>query len=233
MNSHAGNWGIALIMIVAASWLIYRFLAPKGWREWARAGLVQAFVIALYAEMYGFPLTIYLIARIFHLDASRMSANLWSDLLGIGELGMMIAMFAGYFFVFLGVGMIMEGWRELYQAHKTGRLQTGGLYRFVRHPQYTGIFLAIFGEGVVHWPTIFSVAMFPIIVIAYVLLARKEERQMMEKFGEEYRAYRQRVPAFLPRWGQWKRLAAVAGGERAQIAVARNSSGVPTRKEGD
>ena len=213
MNSDAGKWGLGVIVVLAASWFFYRYIAPKTWREWTRAGLVQAFIIAFYAEMYGFPLTIYLVARFFGLDASRMSANLWSNILGIGEAGMMIAMIIGYVFVFLGIGLIVEGWRELYQAQKAGRLMTTKLYGLVRHPQYTGIFLAIFGEGIVHWPTIFSVALFPIIVIAYVLLAKKEERQMEEKFGEEYRAYRRRVPAFLPPLRNWGKIFRAAGSE--------------------
>ena len=76
---------------------------------------------------------------------------------------------------------------------------TDGVYARVRHPQYTGLFLVVFGEGVVHWPTIVSVAAFPVIVLAYALLARKEERQMIEKFGDEYREYQRRVPMFIPR----------------------------------
>ncbi len=93
--SHAGAWAFAVIMIVGASWFFYRFLAPKTWREWAGAGLVQAFIIALYAEMYGFPLTIYLLVRFFGLDKSHLSANLWSSLLGVGETGMLISMLLG------------------------------------------------------------------------------------------------------------------------------------------
>ena len=100
---------------------------------------------------------------------------------------------------------MIVGWRELYRAHKQARLATEGPYAFVRHPQYTGIFMVLFGEGVVHWPTVFSLTAFPIVVIAYVLLARKEERQMIEKFGDEYREYRRRVPMFLPRWSDWRK----------------------------
>lgn len=76
---------------------------------------------------------------------------------------------------------------------------TEGVYSRMRHPQYTGLFIIVFGEGIVHWPTIVSVAAFPIIVLAYTLLARKEERQVVEKFGDEYREYRRHVPMFIPR----------------------------------
>jgi protein-S-isoprenylcysteine O-methyltransferase Ste14 len=206
MNNLYG-WGLAAIVIVLVSWFFYRFVAPKSWREWTRAGLVQAFIIAFYAEMYGFPLTIYLLARFFGLDISPAAGgNLWSQLFGYGDVPMIIAMIIGYAFVLVGILMLIEGWREIYQASRDNRLATGGLYGVVRHPQYTGIFLALFGEGIVHWPTILSVVMFPIIVLAYVWLARKEEREMLQKFGDQYRDYQRRVPMFLPRWGQWRSL---------------------------
>lgn len=202
--AHSGAWGLALIIIVIASWFLYRYLAPKTWKEWASAGVVQAFIIALYAEMYGFPLTIYLLVRFFGLDQTNLNASLWSTLLDMGETGMMIAMILGYALLFIGIGIFMEGWRELHRAREENRLVTDRLYGLVRHPQYTGLFIALFGEGIVHWPTIFSVALFPVIVLAYYLLARGEERKVEEEFGEEYRAYRQRVPMFIPRWGQWR-----------------------------
>ncbi len=203
---HSGVWALAVIMIVVVSWIFYRYFAPKNWREWAGAGLVQAFIIALYAEMYGFPLTIYLLVRWFGLDRKYLSANLWSTLLGFGETGMMISMILGYGLAFIGIGLFAQGWRELYKAHQQKRLLTDGLYGIVRHPQYTGLFLGLFGEGVVHWPTLFSVSLFPLIVLAYVLLARKEERRMVEEFGEASRVYQRRVPMFIPLWGHWREL---------------------------
>jgi len=206
--AHSGAWGIAAIMIVVISWFFYRYFAPKSWREWAASGLVQAFIISLYAEMYGFPLTLYLLVRFSGLDTGDLNANLWSTLLDVGETGMIISMLVGYALAFVGLGVLVQGWRELYRAHREKRLATDGLYAFVRHPQYTGLLLGLFGEGVVHWPTMFSVALLPLIALAYGWLARNEEKRMLEHFGEKFRAYRLRVPMFIPRWGQWREFAA-------------------------
>ncbi|MAK44224.1 MAG: isoprenylcysteine carboxyl methyltransferase [Oceanospirillaceae bacterium] len=202
--AHSGAWGLAIIMIVGISWVFYRYVAPKNWHEWASAGVVQAFIIALYAEMYGFPLTIYLLSRFFGLDRGDLNASLWSTLLGMGETGMMISMILGYVLVFFGIGIFFQGWRQVHRARQTNALVTDGLYRLVRHPQYTGLFIALFGEGVVHWPTLFSVALFPVIVLAYYMLAKKEEKQVLAEFGDAYRAYQQRVPMFIPRKSQWR-----------------------------
>lgn len=202
--AHSGAWGLAIIMIVGISWVFYRYVAPKNWHEWASAGVVQAFIIALYAEMYGFPLTIYLLSRFFGLDRGDLNASLWSTLLGMGETGMMISMILGYVLVFFGIGIFFQGWRQVHRGRQTNALVTDGLYRLVRHPQYTGLFIALFGEGVVHWPTLFSVALFPVIVLAYYMLAKKEEKQVLAEFGDAYRAYQQRVPMFIPRKSQWR-----------------------------
>lgn len=106
--AHSGAWGLALIVIVLVSWMLYRYLAPKTWREWASAGVIQAFIIALYAEMYGFPLTIYVLVRFFGIDQTYLNANLWSTLLGYGETGMMISMIAGYLILFTGIAIFLS-----------------------------------------------------------------------------------------------------------------------------
>ncbi|WP_311173224.1 methyltransferase family protein [Halobellus ordinarius] len=201
-------WGLALIVIVVVSWFFYRYFAPDSWREWVGAGVVQAFIIALYAEMYGFPLTIYLLVRFFGLDREYVSTNLWSTLIGFGEAGMLVSMLLGYTVAFVGIGLFAQGWRQVYRARQDDRLVTDGLYRYVRHPQYTGLFIAMFGEGIIHWPTIFSVALFPIVLVVFTWLARKEERNMVAAFGEEYRTYQDKVPMFLPRVTQWRDLVA-------------------------
>ncbi len=160
--------------------------------------------------MYGFPLTIYLLVRFFGLDSQYVSASLWSTLVGLGETGMMISMLLGYAIAFLGIGLFAQGWRQVHKARGENRLVTDGLYAYVRHPQYTGLFIALFGEGVVHWPTLFSISLFPVIVLVYTWLARREERHMFEEFGKDYLAYKQQVPMFIPQWGQWHQLAAAA-----------------------
>jgi len=207
---HVGAWGLALIVIVVLSWLFYRYFAPATWKEWAQAGLVQSFIIAFYAEMYGFPLTIYLLARFFGLDLHwTEGGNLWAQLFGT-NLAHIVAMLVGYAIVFLGITLVAQGWRELYHARKEKRLATGGLYSMVRHPQYTGFFLVVFGEGIVHWPTIVSVVLFPVIVGAYVLLALREERQVLREFGDQYRNYQRQVPRFIPKRESWNRILAHA-----------------------
>ena len=196
-----GTWIITIIMVIVASWIVFKYLVPGNFKEWRNFGLIQAFIVALYAEMYGFPLTIYILTSFFDFDIPwlHVKGHLWSSLFGWGDSMAMVEMFVGYAFVFLGISLIIKGWKQIYEAQKTDELVIDGIYRYMRHPQYTGIFFAIFGQ-LIHWPTIPTLLLFPLIVAAYYTLSRKEERVMIENFGDEYRAYVKKVPMFFPKW---------------------------------
>ncbi len=202
--SLGGQWGAMIIMIVIVSWILYSYLAPKNFKEWRNAGLVQAFIIALYAEMYGFPLTIYLLTSFLGIDIPWLHTrgHLWGTLLGLDDTGAMIEMFIGFAFILAGLMLMARGWRLVFSALEKDELVTGGIYKYVRHPQYTGIFIALFGQ-LIHWPTVVTLLLVPVIVGAYYDLARKEEKAMISKFGETYRAYMQSVPMFFPKLKNW------------------------------
>ncbi len=208
MNSEnlplGGQWGSTIIMIVVVSWILYKYIAPKNFKEWRSAGLVQAFIIALYAEMYGFPLTIYILTSFLGIDIPWLHTrgHLWGTLLGLGDTGAMIEMFIGFTFILVGLILMAKGWHLIYSAQERDGLVTDGIYRHIRHPQYTGIFIALFGQ-LIHWPTIVTVLLFPVIIGAYYHLARKEEKAMISKFGDAYRTYMQSVPIFFPKLKNW------------------------------
>lgn len=164
-------------------------------------------MIALYAEMYGFPLTIYLLTGFLGIDIplTAYSGHLWATLLGYGMAGAMVEMVIATVFILPGLILLIWGWSTVYRACRAGRIAQEGPYGFVRHPQYLGIMLAVFGQ-LVHWPTLITVVLLPVIVFVYVRLARKEEQDMVSRFGAAYEAYRRRVPMFVPGRSQWKQL---------------------------
>lgn len=104
-----------------------------------------------------------------------------------------------------GLILLFKGRKQVYQARKEDRLVTTGLYQYMRHTQYTGILLALIGQ-LIHWPTILTLLIFPVIVVAYYHLARREEKVLTQRFGSEYELYRKRVPMFFPRYHHLKSL---------------------------
>jgi protein-S-isoprenylcysteine O-methyltransferase Ste14 len=117
----------------------------------------------------------------------------------------MVEMFIGLGIVVLGINLIFRGWSLIYHAQDEDELVTDGIYRYIRHPQYTGIYLVLVGQ-LIHWPTLPTLVLFPPIVWLYYHLAQREEQSLLEKFGQEYENYKQQVPMFFPHLADWRKV---------------------------
>jgi protein-S-isoprenylcysteine O-methyltransferase Ste14 len=200
-----GLWSLVIINSAIFIIFAFSFFKPRTQRDWRSFGAFSAFIVALFTEMYGFPLTIYLLSgwlqsRYPNVDwFSHDAGHLLEMLLG-WKANPHFGPFHLLSFAFIGGGFVLiaNGWRVLYEAQRRGALATTGPYAHVRHPQYVGFILVMFGF-LLQWPTLLTLVMFPVLVWMYVRLARSEEREAEAEFGETYRAYARRVPAFLPR----------------------------------
>jgi len=216
-DASAPAYGLWLLVIVNSAIFIFfafSFFKPQTKRDWRSFGAFSAFIVALFTEMYGFPLTIYLLSgwlqsRYPNVDwLSHDAGHLLEELFG-WQANPHFGPFHILSFVFIGGGfwLISAGWQVLYTAQRSRTLATTGAYAYVRHPQYVGFVLVMFGF-LLQWPTLLTVAMFPVLVFMYVRLGRTEEREALAEFGSNYERYMHEVPAFIPR------LADLTGGSK-------------------
>jgi protein-S-isoprenylcysteine O-methyltransferase Ste14 len=205
-----GLWGLVFINSVVFILFAYSFFKPQTPRDWRSFSAFSAFLVALFAEMYGFPLTIYFLSgwlqsRFPNIDWFSHDAGHLLEMMFGWKANPHAGPFHILSFVFIGGGFVLisVAWKVLYDAQQTRSLATTGPYGYVRHPQYVGFILVMFGF-LLQWPTIVTLLMFPILLAVYARLARREEAEALARFGLEYGDYQRRTPAFFPRFGDKK-----------------------------
>jgi len=202
-----GLWSLVIVNSVVFIFFAYTFFKPQTPRDWRSFSAFSAFLVALFAEMYGFPLTIYFLSgwlqsRFPNIDWFSHDAGHLLEMMFGWKANPHAGPFHILSFVFIGGGFILisAGWKVLYEAQRRHALATAVIYSYVRHPQYIGFILVMFGF-LLQWPTLLTLAMFPVLVFMYVRLARTEERETRAEFGAEYERYMRAVPGFIPRLG--------------------------------
>ena len=202
-----GLWLLVVINSLVFIIFAFSFAKPQSPRDWRSFGAFSGFIVALFAEMYGYPLTIYLLSgwlttKFPGVDfLSHDAGHLLEVMLGT-KIDPHFGPFHILSYLFIGGGfwLLSAAWPVLYQAQRSGRLAITGAYARIRHPQYAAFILIMFGF-LLQWPTVLTLAMFPVLCYMYVRLAMTEEKRAEDEFGELWRDYAARTPRFIPRLG--------------------------------
>ena len=205
LNSDYGLWWMVVLNVAIFLIFAFSFTKPRTKRDWRSFGAFSAFIIALFTEMYGFPLTIYLFSgwlssKYPQIDIyTHNSGHLWDTLIG-WKFDPHFSPFhiLSIVFIIFGFLLLVKSWEILYNAQCKQTIALSGPYSYIRHPQYAGFIIIMLGF-LLQWPTLLTLAMFPILLIMYLKLARTEEHEALKIFGNKYKRYMERTPAFIPR----------------------------------
>ena len=200
-----GLWSLVIVNSAIFIIFAFSFFKPRTSRDWRTLGSFAAFVVALMVEMYGFPLTIYLLMPWLTQKFPGVDplghdfGHLWYTLLGFkGNPHFNPVHILSNGLILGGFFLLSAAWRVLFRAQREEKLATTGPYAYVRHPQYVAFMVIMFGF-LLQWPTLITLAMFPILVTAYVRLAHREEREIALQFGDVWSVYAAKTPRWIPR----------------------------------
>lgn len=197
-----GNWLLVILNIGIFFYFLKSSFKPRTKTDWRTYRSFGAFIIALFAEMYGFPLTIYLLTSLFGtrlgIDFTHDNGHILNNLFGFkGDPHFSPIHILSYALIIGGFSLLGGAWEILYKAQKRHALALSGIYSYIRHPQYLAFILIIFGF-LVQWPTLITLLMAPVLIWRYIRLARLEELEMRRKYGAPYVTYQKHTPGFIP-----------------------------------
>ncbi|MEA1672027.1 isoprenylcysteine carboxylmethyltransferase family protein [Nitrospirillum sp. BR 11163] len=199
-----GLWSLVIINSAVFIIFAFSFTKPRSARDWRSFGAFSGFILALFTEMYGFPLTIYLLSgwlqtRYPSVDLmSHDAGHLWNTIFGLsGDPHFGVLHLLSTLLLIAGFGLLSWAWPHLHAAQRRDKLAVTGPYARIRHPQYVG-FILIMAGFLLQWPTLLTLLMFPVLVFMYVRLAASEEATMRREFGADYDRYTAATPRWFP-----------------------------------
>lgn len=175
------------IYAVALLFFLLTFLF-RGTANLNKKSILLAFFVSLLVEMYGFSFSLYFLYIILgHNEALRpylFSPSPSTFLSHIIRFPVLIISWVS------GLFLVIKGWQKIWGLQ--GELVTDGIYARLRHPQYLGLIIILFGS-LFFFPTPLLLGLFIISAFMYYNLAREEENKMESRFGELYCNYKNRV----------------------------------------
>lgn len=209
MGAYAyGLWPTVAFHVLLFLFFVLSFVKPTSKFEWRSMGAFIGFIAALFTEMYGFPLTIYILTGAMGHNYpalnpfSHPAGHLSLVFLGLEDsaIAMSVLHLITNAMIFFGFYLIYQGWALIHAASED-TLVTTGVYAYIRHPQYIGMWLITVGL-LIQWPTLITLIMWPILMFAYYKLSMSEEEVLKKTFGEEFERYKRNVPAFFPKFSK-------------------------------
>jgi protein-S-isoprenylcysteine O-methyltransferase Ste14 len=187
VDKYLGSFGLWLFFVVASLNLILLTRSEIGKLNWKSKSIYIAFMISLFTEMFGAALIVYLFSPFIKYPLLTPIYNVY--------IFPPIVKILSFNLIFLGIVLIIIGWREIYNSEG---IVTKGLYKFIRHPQYLGFILLATG-WIFAWPTVIVLILYPFLVGIFLYQAVSEDKLLENKYKSKFVNYKKRTGFILPK----------------------------------